>query len=604
MPADCYGKSLTTTSLRGSLTIPSIVSASSPVTSVVSPCLPLSIQKPSLPPSTPPAIPPTIHPSTIPPTIPPLPPRLPPSHNPRDFARNMFRGTIPSFFATLTKLDVLGFATNALSGIVPPTLGNLLLLTALEFNESGTVCSGARQPCVVWQTPSIPLPISPCPSLPRLLRLNESGMVCPGAGQPCVVYQTPSSHFCINCPDFCSSCSNSSAPSSGSPAASPSPPPPANSTPPLPPTDTSSSSSSSALPLGAIIGIAVGGVLVFVLLVIGLFLLWKRRSPQAREPSSLPTGVGESSVPTQSLMCQRYPLEVVVKAMDNWAEANHIGSGGHGEVEEMASKNHLHLVRLLGYCVDIDRATDHHEQIVIYEFCPNGDLEKYLTRGSKKGKLTLQQRMDVLVGVARGLEYLHQFDIVHRDIKPANVLLDANMQAKISDFGLVRMTEGTTVNPTRVVGTPGYVDPAYSRTNKATPMADIYSFGVMMLRIILTKPVVIQENGGINIRDWVDKLVQADDIEALKDPNLDSIPDELLLKHVPNPPPPCAQPTSSMCPTHLHHVPNPPPPCAQPTCTMCPTHLHHVPNPPAPCAQPTSTMCPTHLHHVPNPPPP
>ncbi|CAI5972555.1 unnamed protein product [Closterium sp. NIES-65] len=303
------GKSLTTTSLRGSLTIPSIVSASSPVTSVVSPCLPLSIQKPSLPPSIPPAIPPTIHPSTIPPTIPPLPPRLPPSHNLRDFARNMFRGTIPSFFATLTKLDVL------------------------EFNESGTVCSGARQPCVVWQTPSIPLPISPCPSLPRLLSelnesgtvcsgagqpgLNESGMVCPGAGQPCVVYQTPSSHFCINCPDFCSSCSNSSAPSSGSPAASPSPPPPANSTPPLPPTDTSSSSSSSALPLGAIIGIAVGGVLVFVLLVIGLFLLWKRRSPQ--EMTVKKSGKGErgrewSAMPSLALMWQCFSFATVTKA--------------------------------------------------------------------------------------------------------------------------------------------------------------------------------------------------------------------------------------------------------------------------------------------------
>ncbi|CAI6009985.1 unnamed protein product [Closterium sp. NIES-65] len=77
--------------------------------------------------------------------------------------------------------------------------------------------------------------------------------------------------------------------------------------------------------------------------------------------------------------------------------------------------------------------------------------------GSREGELTLHQRMDVLVGVARGLEYLHQFDIVHRDIKPANVLLDARMQAKVSDFGLVRMTEGTLVNPTRVVGTPGYL---------------------------------------------------------------------------------------------------------------------------------------------------
>ncbi|CAI6011168.1 unnamed protein product [Closterium sp. NIES-65] len=104
------------------------------------------------------------------------------------------------------------------------------------------------------------------------------------------------------------------------------------------------------------------------------------------------------------------------------------------QVEEMASKSHPNLVRLLGYCVDMDMTTEHHEQIVIYEICANGDLENRVLNlssflaGPKKGTLTLQQRMDVLVGVARGLEYLHQFDIVHQDIKPANVLLDARMQ--------------------------------------------------------------------------------------------------------------------------------------------------------------------------------
>ncbi|CAI5505671.1 unnamed protein product [Closterium sp. Naga37s-1] len=483
-----------------------------------------------------------------------------------DFAQNIFRGTIPSFFATLTKLDMLhfdnnqfsgeipsqlgsltnltylGFATNALSGLVPPTLGNLLRLTELELNESGTVC--------------------------------------PGAGQPCVVKQTPSSQFCINCPDFCSSCSNSPAPSPGSPAASPSPPPPlpppANNTPPPanntpPPANNTSSSSSSGLPLGAIIGIAVGGVLVIVLLVIGLFLLWKRRSkPQGREEQPNETQVsGEptegsdlSVVPSQALMCQRYSFATVAKATNDWAEANHIGSGGYGEVyrgvspvdpsvvwavkrakiltndfkrevEEMASKSHPNLVRLLGYCVDMDMTTEHHEQIVIYEICANGDLEKYLTGGPKKGTLTLQQRMDVLVGVARGLEYLHQFDIVHRDIKPANVLLDARMQPKVSEFGLVRILQGTTVNPTHVVSNPGYMDPACSHTNKATPMADVHSFGVLMLEVMLTRPAVVDEKGiNTSIKDWAARRVQDRDIQGLKDPHLDSIPNELLLQVV------------------------------------------------------------------------
>ncbi|CAI5969738.1 unnamed protein product [Closterium sp. NIES-64] len=290
---------------------------------------PLSPPPLSPPPISPPPLsPPPLSPPPISP--PPLsPPSLPPPHLPSDFARNIFRGAIPSFFATLTNLS--------------------------------------------------------------MLELNESGTVCPGASQPCVVHQTSTSQFCINCPDFCSSCSNSPAPSPGSPSASPSPPPPANNTPPPPSTD-ASSSSSSGLPLGAIIGIAVGGVLVIVLLVIGLFLLWKRRSkPEGREEepegaqvtAGASEGSGLSVVLSQVLMCQRYSFATVAKATNDWAEANHIGSGGYGEVEEMASKSHPHLVRLLGYCVDMDMTTEHHEKIVIYEFCANGDLEKYLSGGEK-----------------------------------------------------------------------------------------------------------------------------------------------------------------------------------------------------------------------------
>ncbi|CAI7745534.1 unnamed protein product [Closterium sp. NIES-53] len=429
------------------------------------------------------------------------------------FRQNQFSGEIPYGLGNLTKLTLISFDINHFSGTVPPTLGNLVHLTSLEVLDSGAVCPT-------------------------------------GAGQSCVVKQSPSSQFCYQCSEFCPSCIPIAEPTPPSPPPAPPPPPP-----------------SSGLSVGAIVGIALGGVLAAALLAGGVWLIYKRKSTAAHEssigpkPSDGASRGGGASVPTQSLMCQRYPLAVVAKATDNWAEANHIGSGAYGEVyrgvcpddplvvwavkrakiltndfkrevEEMASKSHPHLVRLLGYCVDMDATTEHYEQIVIYEFCSNGDLEKYLSGGPKKGTLTLQQRMDVLVGVARGLEYLHQFDIVHRDIKPANVLLDARMQPKVSDFGLVRMTEGTTVNPTRVVGTPGYVDPAYSRTSKVTPMADVYSFGVMMLEIMLTKPVVMQESGGINIRDWVDKRVQANDIESLKDSYLDSVPENLLLKLV------------------------------------------------------------------------
>ncbi|CAI5952063.1 unnamed protein product [Closterium sp. NIES-65] len=81
--------------------------------------------------------------------------------------------------------------------------------------------------------------------------------------------------------------------------------------------------------------------------------------------------------------------------------------------------------------------------------------------------LTLPQRLGILIGAARGLEYLHSFGFVHRDIKPANILIGADMQAKIADFGLVRVGEGTTVGSTRVMGTPGYVDECLSKGDLA-----------------------------------------------------------------------------------------------------------------------------------------
>ncbi|CAI7846431.1 unnamed protein product, partial [Closterium sp. NIES-54] len=120
--------------------------------------------------------------------------------------------------------------------------------------------------------------------------------------------------------------------------------------------------------------------------------------------------------------------------------------------------------------------------------------------------LTLQQRLDILIGVARALEYLHSFGIMHRDVKPTNILLDAHMQAKLADFGLLRPAEGSgSLQSTRVRGTPGYVDPVYSITHKATPSADVYSFGVVMMELLTCKQVVLQcEDGShLNIKEWV-----------------------------------------------------------------------------------------------------
>ncbi|CAI5472015.1 unnamed protein product [Closterium sp. Yama58-4] len=144
--------------------------------------------------------------------------------------------------------------------------------------------------------------------------------------------------------------------------------------------------------------------------------------------------------------------------------------------------------------------------------------------------LTMQQRLGILTGMARGLEYLHSFSIVHRDIKPANVLLDARMHAKLADFGLVRLGEGTSVAATRVMGTPGYVDPAYYRSHKATPKADVHSFGVVMLAVITARKAVYNiESNQVNLKQWAASLVAAGDVAGLKDPQLQA-PDDLVLR--------------------------------------------------------------------------
>ncbi|CAI7887462.1 unnamed protein product [Closterium sp. NIES-54] len=270
------------------------------------------------------------------------------------------------------------------------------------------------------------------------------------------------------------------------------------------------------------------------------------------------TGEYMGGAEARPMVCRQYSLAEVAAATGEWAEANRIGSGSFGdvykgakptaphdiwavkrakvltndfkrEVNEMATKSHPNLVRLLGYCMDYDPVAERMEQIVIYEFVDNGDLDRWIGPRSPH-PLAVRVRLDILIGMARGLEYLHSFGIVHRDIKPANILLDANMQAKIADFGLVRHGEGTSVIATRVMGTPGYVDPAYYKSQKATPMADVHSFGVVMLTLITARKAIYNADADqINLKQWVAPLLAAGDAGAMRDPQLEA-PDDLVLR--------------------------------------------------------------------------
>ncbi|CAI7791864.1 unnamed protein product [Closterium sp. NIES-53] len=266
---------------------------------------------------------------------------------------------------------------------------------------------------------------------------------------------------------------------------------------------------------------------------------------------------GSSGTP---LVCHQYPFDLIRQITEDFSETRRIGSGGYSdvyravdpmdptvlwavkrakvitndfkrEIHEMASKHHPNLVRLLGFCLDMDVVNERTEQILIYEYMLNGDLETWVGPEAPK-TLTLSQRFNILIGAAHGLEYLHSFGIVHRDIKLANILLDRHMHAKVADFGLVRMGEGTSVGTTRILGTPGYVDPAYTRTRRATTATDVYSYGIVILEVMTGQRAMMGAGERqINIKDWADHHVLARDANSLKDPRMDiPIPDDLTLR--------------------------------------------------------------------------
>ncbi|KAL8102264.1 hypothetical protein AgCh_026950 [Apium graveolens] len=152
------------------------------------------------------------------------------------------------------------------------------------------------------------------------------------------------------------------------------------------------------------------------------------------------------------------------------------------EVKLISNVHHRNVIRLLG-C-----SGKGSELLLVFEYMANGSLDKFLY-GEKQGTLTWKQRVDIILGIARGLAYLHEefhFRIIHRDIKPSNILLDDGFQPKIADFGLARFTREDQSHriSTRYAGTMGYTAPEYAIHGHLTEKVDTYSFGIVVLEII------------------------------------------------------------------------------------------------------------------------
>ncbi|XP_033507978.1 cysteine-rich receptor-like protein kinase 43 [Nicotiana tomentosiformis] len=259
---------------------------------------------------------------------------------------------------------------------------------------------------------------------------------------------------------------------------------------------------------------------------------------------------------------KQFPFEVLVSATKDFHPDNKLGEGGFGpvfkgilkdgreiavkklshsssqgtkqfknEAKLLARVQHRNVVNLLGYCAHGV------EKLLVYEYVANESLDKILFKSANRDVLNWKQRHDIIIGIARGLLYLHEGShncIIHRDIKASNILLDDKWVPKIADFGMARLypEDQTHVN-TRVAGTNGYMAPEYVMYGHLSVKADVFSFGVVVLELISG-----QKNSNFNrdpdsrsLLEWAYKLYKKGRSWEIMDPALaqSAIPDEIAM---------------------------------------------------------------------------
>ncbi|KAJ1379937.1 Serine-threonine/tyrosine-protein kinase, catalytic domain [Sesbania bispinosa] len=299
-------------------------------------------------------------------------------------------------------------------------------------------------------------------------------------------------------------------------------------------------SGSNSNKVGMIVGVSLGILGAVVLAGVFCVLCRKRRrlARQRQSKTWIPLSINDgtshtmgskysngTTISAASNFEYRVPFAAVQEATNNFDENWVIGVGGFGkvykgELSDGTKFRHRHLVSLIGYC------DEKNEMILIYEYMEKGTLKGHLY-GSDFPSLSWKERLEICIGAARGLHYLHtgySKAVIHRDVKSANILLDENLMAKVADFGLSKTgpeIDQTHVS-TAVKGSFGYLDPEYFRRQQLTEKSDVYSFGVVLFEVLCARPVIDPSlpREMVNLAEWAMKWQKKGQLEQIIDSSL------------------------------------------------------------------------------------
>ncbi|KAM0848607.1 hypothetical protein ACQ4PT_054277 [Festuca glaucescens] len=456
-----------------------------------------------------------------------------------DLSQNMLNGTVPFNFSGFPYLQILSVKNNHLDGVVPSTIwndvilaGNRSLILDFQNNSLKTIPAAFNPPQnvtlhieqYIWEVgPRLNMHLKLFPSNTSLFNMSEIVRLRHVlAGWEITLLDLFGPYELLNFTFGSYADEYPNAASSGLSKAA----------------------------MGGILASTMAGA--SALAAVATILIMRRRSRHRSRTVSRQTLL-RFSVKIDGVRC--FKFEEMARATNNFDILAQVGQGGYGkvyrgtlddgeivavkrahedslqgsnefytEIELLSRLHHRNLVSLVGYCDEED------EQMLVYEFMPNGTLRDLLSSKSKRSP-GFGLRLHIALGASKGILYLHTDanpPIFHRDVKASNILLDSKFVAKVADFGLSRLApvpdiEGTLAGhvSTIVKGTPGYLDPEYFLTHKLTDKSDVYSLGVVFLEMLTgMKPI----EKGKNIVREVNKVYKSGNISEIVDSRMGTCP--------------------------------------------------------------------------------